>query len=241
MKKRYPFIDVVRGVAIIAMIIFHFLYDLQFLFDQNVIKNDAFWHWVPYGISALFLTVAGIMLSMNYQKKKYNTWRKIIKRSSKIFLFGMVITLVTFFFDFGGKIYFGILHCIALCSLLSFFFYRFSQKFLFFFGFLTVILGIFLGQQSLVLQTPYFFWLFPYYPMAIGPMIDYYPLIPAFGFILLGIFLGKIYSKKTTDFIFTTHAWFAFTKPLQYLGQYSLWIYMLHQPVLYSVLYCLYP
>ncbi len=236
-QKRYWEIDCIRGIAIILMITFHTLYDLQFLFNKNIFTKNNFWSIMPYCISGIFLTISGITLSINYQRKKYSKFTNILYRSSKIFLLGIIITLTTIFFDFGGKIYFGILHCISLATLLSYFFKHTTKKKLLFLGLIFLTVGIYVDQKFWIWHNPYFFWLFPYYNFSIGDMIDYYPLIPSFGFILLGLYIGKIFYKKTTKKVkLPIYPYYFFTKPLQYIGKYSLWIYMLHQPIIYFLL-----
>ena len=74
------------------------------------------------------------------------------------------------------------------------------------------------------------------YPKAID-MVDYYPLIPWFGVVLLGIAVGKwIYPNGTRLFSLPDLGGNAISKALRYLGRNSLVVYLVHQPVLIGLL-----
>jgi uncharacterized membrane protein len=65
------------------------------------------------------------------------------------------------------------------------------------------------------------------------PAVDYFPIVPWLGVVLLGVFLGNVlYGEKARRFplpawgdVFPFHA-------LEFLGRHSLLIYMVHQPLL---------
>jgi len=64
---------------------------------------------------------------------------------------------------------------------------------------------------------------------------DYFPLIPWFGVFLIGAALGKTVYKSRRSLL---------PRPprpifINAAGRYSLWIYLVHQPVIMGVLYLL--
>jgi uncharacterized membrane protein len=151
----------------------------------------------------------------------------------KIFALGLVITLVTWFFPHDGFIVFGILHCIGLSIILGYFFIRYT--------FISFIMGILLVFIGILLQGIFidFYWLFwiglkPYRFYT----LDYFPLLPWFGVVLIGIYIGNIvyqngYGKKILTDKFDN----VFVNGLVYLGRHSLIIYMLHQPIIYVFIF----
>ena len=64
---------------------------------------------------------------------------------------------------------------------------------------------------------------------------DYFPLLPNLGFFLLGAALGRtVYGKKQT-LLPMVNSQNIFLRFLQWCGRQSLWIYLLHQPVLSGI------
>ena len=75
-----------------------------------------------------------------------------------------------------------------------------------------------------------------------GFYLDYFPVIPRFGVVLLGIGVGNLlYTDDRVPALFRQRpSWAMPTVGLQWLGQHSLVIYLLHQPILFGVLWVLY-
>ncbi|MFH2023196.1 MAG: heparan-alpha-glucosaminide N-acetyltransferase domain-containing protein, partial [Candidatus Micrarchaeota archaeon] len=70
--------------------------------------------------------------------------------------------------------------------------------------------------------------------------LDYFPLLPWFGIVLIGMFVGKyFYSKKNTarmDGLVSPAPKFWLVRFFIYLGRKSLLIYLMHQPILICLL-----
>ena len=67
--------------------------------------------------------------------------------------------------------------------------------------------------------------------------LDYFPLLPWFGFVLLGIFVGsRLYAGNERRFGLTVGGDNRAVEGLRYLGRRSLLIYFVHQPVIIAVL-----
>ena len=144
----------------------------------------------------------------------------------------MLVTLVTYFGFERGMVVFGILHLIGFSIMLGSFFARFKYVNLVL-GMLIVVLGLFF--KKIILDTFWFVVLgFPFYGFY---TFDYYPIFPWFGVFLLGLFLGKMFypfGKQKYKF-----SEIGYLKPVSYLGRVSLWVYLIHIPIVYGLVYLL--
>lgn len=211
-KNRYIFLDQLRGIAIVLMIIFHFSYDLNyFRFVEIDFFKDKLWFYFPRLITFIFLTCVGISIAVVHQKKP--KWKKLLRRFLILAGWASVFSAVTYYFFPSRWIYFGILHCIALSSVVAVFFLK-----------IPVIAGL-VGITALALDM--FFGIgLPWIDLP-HPALDYIPFFPWFGAVLFGLFLHRIdfHTLKTDIFPIS---------PLAYLGKHSLLIYLIHQPILFG-------
>jgi len=117
---RIDIIDNIRGFAFIPMCIFHmfFAYDMSNMFTTHLI-NNSFIHILGL-IRNVYILLAGVSLAIAAKDKikthKYYSSR--LKRSLVIFGHAMIITILThaLFPEYGVK--FGVLHFLALSSIL---------------------------------------------------------------------------------------------------------------------------
>jgi uncharacterized membrane protein len=157
---------------------------------------------------------------------------KYLKRGLKIFGYGLIITVITWFYLVEGFVIFGVLHCIGMCIILSYPFlkYRFFNLM---FGLILVSIGIFL--KSLTFDFNWLLWL-GFVPSRFYT-VDYYPLLPWFGVVLVGIFLGNIFYKGyKRQFRLMDLSHLKFVGFFSFLGRHSLVIYLVHQPVLVLII-----
>ncbi len=92
-----------------------------------------------------------------------------------------------------------------------------------------------LQKMSIQVNHPWLVWLGitppRYYP------VDFFPLFPYFGLVLLGVAVGNmVYSKNGRAFSLPDLSELAPIRFLRFLGSHSLPIYMIHQPVLFVIL-----
>ena len=114
-------LDLIRGIAIIMMIMFHLIYDLN-QFGYTIIPLSNFWltsYW-RYLIVFLFLNSVGISLVIAYG----NGYRinKFMKRLSLLGLAALSVSIGTFILFPDAWVYFGILHLIWTGTLIAIFF-----------------------------------------------------------------------------------------------------------------------
>ena len=230
--KRLQFIDLLRGLAIVLMVLYHGAYDLTFYhlarFD---FYNDPFWLDARTVIVSLFLSLVGVSLVL--ASTHSINWRRYSKRMAWLLVCAGLITLSSYFMFPGRTIVFGILHFIAMASLLGLLFTAHPW--------LSLISGIGLILAGNLFSHP----LFDYPSLHwIGLMTfrpateDYVPLLPWMGMVLLGISAGHLLEKTTAGKqLLCSYLPFGFARILALAGRHSLLIYMLHQPVLLALLW----
>jgi uncharacterized membrane protein len=214
-KQRYEFIDLIRGFTVFLMIIFHFCYDLHaFRFVTIDFINDKFWWTFPRVIVFIFFIAVGMSLSLSHCRAI--KWRSFNQRLTKLVAYAVIISLVTYFAFPKGWIYFGTLHCIALASIIALPLVNRPR--------------IALVATILCLAPEAFGYGIPFFKMA-HRSLDYISLFPWLGIVTLGIFLYHRGLHRLSVPAFPGK------KTLQWLGKHSLKVYLLHQPILFSLVY----
>ncbi len=236
--QRYWEIDLLRGLAVMMMITFHTLFNLEFFGEYPFILDTGFWFYFQQATAGLFFLIAGVALTLTHARALSNAragdrsfWR-FFRRGGKIFAWGMVITVVTWFFLREGYVVFGVLHCIGVSIILA---YPFLKQPLWALpvGFLCLIIGNYL--DNFTFSFPWLLWL-GFIPERFYT-VDYFPLLPWFGLFLLGLFLGGLlYPSGLRRFSLPDCPGFPLLRGVMFLGRHSLVIYLLHQPVLLALL-----
>lgn len=234
--KRFWEVDFLRGLAVVFMIIFHFLYDLNYfdIYKINLYSGPILVYL--YFIGSTFLLLVGVSLTLSYSRiekilSKKEIHLKFIKRGLMIFSLGLFITLVSWLYLGEGFIIFGVLHCIGISIMLAIPFLRYRYMNLLF-GIILIILGIILKNFTFDFNYLVFLGFTPnqFYT------VDYFPLLPWFGVVLVGIFIGNcLYVNNKRQFSLKNLDKFRFIRFFGYLGRHSLIIYFIHQPVMLAL------
>ena len=233
--SRYQEVDMVRGIAILMMVLFHTLFDLNYFRIYSLEIYDGFWYYFAFTTASLFLLVVGISLTISRARaqSKYSGSRlalKFIYRGAGILLLGLLVTFGTWWYLGEGFIVFGILHLIGISIMISPLFFRFKTGNIVV-GLLFVVIGYFLATIS----GPA--WLLP---LGIHPpdfwSVDYEPLFPWTGMVLIGMGLGEyLYPRGVRRFTLPAIPQ-SFVQPLTFLGRHSLILYLVHQPIIILLL-----
>jgi len=237
-KKRFWEVDFLRGTAIVMMIIFHFLYDLDYFGVLELNLFFGFWRYFAYATASIFIFLVGVSLTLSYsrtvkEKTGKELFTKYLFRGIKIFSWGIVITLITFIFLPDGVILFGVLHLIGISVILAYPFIKYTCRNLVI-GILFILTGLYIEGLSFNSMWLLFLGLRP----ESFHTYDYFPLLPWFGVVLVGIFAGNIlYSGYKRKFGIPEISNFIFIKILCFSGRHSLLIYLIHQPILVALLY----
>jgi uncharacterized membrane protein len=237
-KGRIWEIDFLRGIAVIMMIVFHFLYDLNYFLGYSFLLNAGFWLLFARITAGIFVFLVGVSLTLSYSRIKEKMWsieitKKYVKRGVGIFIWGLLITVLTWLFlDGNGTIWFGVLHLIGISIILARPLLRFRLLNLLL-GATIVIIGYAIGTVG-----SNNLWLLPLgVRTAAFYTLDYLPILPWFGVVLLGLFFGNlVYAKGKSRFKLSDKT-SKNIRPCCFLGRHSLAIYLLHQPVLIGLIH----
>lgn len=236
--RRVHLMDELRGVLIIGVVLYHLLYDLAVLFPVGIPWMFSDWMNSVRNICAgALIVVSGI--SCHYTR---SNWR----RGLRAFGLGMLLTVVTALFIPSQLILFGILHFFGSMMMLYALLQPLLEKvptmagllgstLLFFLtwpifsGFIRV-LGVTVYLPEFLYNKPL---LFPLGFACQGiASADYYPLIP-WGFLFLaGSFFGRyVRAGRLPEFCYRSHL-----SLLARIGNHTMLIYLVHQPVIYGLL-----
>ena len=233
--SRYPEIDLLRGIAIVMMIVFHFVFDLAFLRIVPFDVSDGFWRYFAYATASLFLLVAGISLAISHARAASRIHGraltvKFVKRGAGIFCCGLLVTLATWWYLQEGFVIFGILHLIGVAVMLSPLFFRFRT-----WNAAIGIAFILLGWILATIPGPAGLMVFGIHPLTFWS-VDYTPIFPWMGLVLIGMAAGE-FAYPGGERRWTLPAFPArYVFPLTFLGRHSLIIYLVHQPLIILVL-----
>ena len=240
---RYNRIDNLRAISIISMVLYHAAWDLVFLYNFNWpwYKSLAGFVW-QQSICWSFILISGFCHSMS---------RKPLKNAFKVFLCGLLVSLVTWIFTPNIRITFGILTFLGsagiICSVLdkalakvnSFLGLSLS---IFLFGFCRNInigsLGFFNFELFKLPSALYsnYFTSFLGMPHKAFYSTDYFSLFPWFFLYLSGFYLHKILKVNNRMSCLKGKQ----LKALSFLSKNSLLIYLLHQPLLSALFYLIF-
>lgn len=243
-KVRYPKLDMIRGLCLISMILYHTVWDLVYIYEFN-------WAWYrsvgafvwQQSICWTFILLAGFCLPLGTQP---------IRRGAIVFGGGALITAVTLILMPGQRIVFGVLTLLGSSMILvgvfdkalrkmmmkipavlgmigSFllfaFTYSVNDKFVGFFGVKLIELPRMLYRN--------YFTTFLGFPKGGFFSTDYFSIVPWIFLFLTGYFAHfMVMNTGACDFLKKGNCQF-----FSWMGRHSLLIYMLHQPVIYGILW----
>ncbi len=233
-KSRIEIIDVARGGALVAMAVYHFGWDLEFFgyMDAGTTVTGG-WRLFARAIATSFLFLVGVSLFLAHEK--HIRWKGFLKRLAMVTVAAGAISAATWFAFPQGFIFFGILHHIAVASLLGLAFLRFPAW---------LLLGLAAGLVAAphifsapFFDTPALWWigLSTFRP----PSNDYVPLLPWFGAVIAGIATARIARDTGALHSIALLKPGNWQKPLAFAGRHSLAFYLLHQPVLIACVWVL--
>ena len=208
-KERITEIDVLRTIAIVMMIIYHTAFDLRSFYSWDIDLYGTQWEAFRIITVSLFLITSGVSSQLS---------RRPVKRALTVLSFALLVSIGTYAYDPKTFIYFGILHCIGLGMLLLIPLKKMKEW--------NIALGIIIILFPL---SSYHF------PLPIRPTLDYYPLFPWVGLMMIGAGIGHFLYIRNS-FIIQNSQFTILALP----GRHALPIYMIHQPILLGVFYAVF-
>lgn len=235
MHRRFEELDLLRGIGVILMIIFHFAFDLDFFKIAQIDTHRGLWLAMARIIQFIFIGTTGITLAITAERDgvKKEWYRRRCTQALKLFVLALVITLITKLLTGDLTITFGILHFYGAAIILALPLMKLKIW--------NALIGawIFVVSPSITLlqsDNPLLI------PLGITrpdyTALDYFPLLPWFGLFLIGVAAGGyLYKNNMRRFDVS----FGLPNPLKIflksVGRKSLILYLIHQPILLGILW----
>ncbi len=246
---RYQLLDTLRGFSLVSMILFHACWDLVYLFgyDWPWYKGTPGYLW-QQSICWMFILISGFCMGLKQERRAL--WRDC-KRGLIVLAAGILITIATLLFSPQTKIIFGVLFFLGISMILTAMLRTAFRKIPPFIGMLCVGVLFFvlrnindgnLGFEGIVLcHLPNFLYEQGLLATFFGFQdknffsTDYFSLIPWYFLFLAGYFLCRCFLEKNSSA--TLPEFFKKGIPVfKIIGQHSLPVYLLHQPVILLLL-----
>jgi len=228
---RFDAVDIVRGLAIAGVVLFHIVWDLEFAgFISGVARHPV---WLLFGrcLAGGFMLLVGVSLVLAH-RSGFRT-RPFLKRLVLIALAAAAISAVTWFAFPKSFVYFGILHAIAATSLIGLCFIRAPAWASAAAG--IAVFALPFVTSSEIFDTRWLAWIG--FASHVPPSNDFVPIFPWSGLTLIGMAMtawmlrgggGERLARVRSDG--------TLAKGLAWMGRKSLLIYLLHQPILLAII-----
>lgn len=263
---RYVLVDALRGVAVVMMLVFHLVWDLDH-FGGFLDTHVFFWRAWQETIVALFTVIFGVSLvlrrlrlqRLNGQEPIMRVWRSYGLRTAVLLTWAVLISLATIL-ALGEErfVRFGMIHLFGVTTLVCYPLLRFRWLNL---GLGSLVLGVGIALE-IPDAKPGAWWLEWLVPTG-GQAVDSAPVFPVAGGVFIGVFLGNLMVspdpwlprhtgdgttqngngaetsqlKRLDDRLRGLPGWVGWIcRGLVLLGQNSLLIYLAHQPILLGLL-----
>ena len=247
-KERAWELDFLRGIALLMMLFMHMSWDVRYEFGADVfsyLTKGWFWSFIHPVIVVLFVSVSGICCTLS---------RNNVKRGLKLLGATLALTIGTVLITYIGHveclIIFNVL-AVLTCGIFLYALISFIEKKG---GIDPNIVNVIMGLTGLFIvicgcnihymdySTDSLLFLPVGFEINKAPwMADYMPLFPWLGVFLIGCVIGRLcYKDKKTVFPVRGKVMKAISRPIEFIGRHSLIIYLVHQPVVYGILYVIF-
>lgn len=233
--KRYDEIDILKGIAVICMIIFHFFYFPNQYGFKEIEYDTSSLKFIAKVAQIIFITCVGINLV--FAKKKNRDPNIHLQRVMKIAFYAILMSLFTYHVFKEKYVKFGILHFVAFSSLVLFMFVDNvdTMKIITTVVFVIYLLNHFKPELFRSIPQPFAF-IGGFYNDRYSA-VDHFPIMPWILLICLGTFIGNHLVNSTIDTpSFVTNN--IVSNTLKNIGKRSLEIYAVHWAILY-VIFCI--
>lgn len=243
-SRRYRIPDILRGITLLSMTGYHLMWDLVYLYGVRAPWYRSYIGYIwQQSICWSFILLSGFCWGLG---------KRPLRRGIYVSLCGALVTIATVIFMPEQRVVFGVLTFLGAAMLLMIPTEKLTRNLppaiglsasaLLFFLIRNVNLGT-LGFEGLELaQLPDSLYqnlltTFLGFPGPDFASTDYFSLLPWFFLFSAGHFLRRLLQpvmersrQPKTDGLL-----YSLSKPLVWLGQHSLLLYMLHQPIIYGI------
>ncbi|WP_034854779.1 heparan-alpha-glucosaminide N-acetyltransferase [Sinorhizobium sojae] len=233
--QRIALLDALRGLALVAMALYHFVWDLEFFgYVAAGTAGTGGWRLFARLIATSFLFLAGYSLVLGHAAKFRP--QMFARRFARIAGAAALITVATWFAFPASFIFFGILHAIAAASLVGLLFLRLPAFVTFLAAAAAFIAPLYL--RSPVFDIPALWWVG--LSETVPRSNDYVPMLPWLAPFLAGLGTAQLLHPMLTS---RRSAMESRGKPKLWIrllavgGRHSLAIYLIHQPLLIGLVY----
>ena len=226
--ERFDRLDALRGAAVVWMVAFHFVFDLNhFGFVRQNFYEDPFWTVQRTCIVSMFLFCAGLGQAVALGQGQ--RWPRFWRRWAQVAGCALLVTAGSWFVFPRSYISFGVLHGIAVMLVLV----RLlgpAGRWLWPLGAVAIALPWVVQHPWFDTRATNWIGLVTRKPVT----EDYVPLLPWLGVMLWGVAAGQalLAGRRQT----LSGALPAPLQGLAVLGRWSLTVYMVHQPLFFAVL-----
>lgn len=225
-KERIWELDALRGLCILCVVAIHTIFDLVYFAGVQLSLPPVYVFIQQYG-GVIFVVLSGCCATLGARS---------FRRGVIVFACGMLISAVTagmYLLRFAAQdviVYFGVLHLLGVCMMVYPLYKKLPTQALLFMGVGLVVAGYLIAGT--LVECKFLFPLGLCYPGFVSS--DYFPLLPHLGWFMLGTCVGRtLYRDKKT----LLPGAFGASLPMRALswcGQQSLFIYLLHQPLVFG-------
>lgn len=239
MPVRYHFVDALRGLALVNMVLYHLIYDINTVYGlQTQWMNAPIVRFWQLAICWRFILIAGFSWQWG---ARHNT-----RRGLKLNLYGLLISFATVLILPNHAIWFGILNFLGCAILLHGLLAPLTNRLSPLTGIIVALaLHFFFRDLQLGVIGPG--WDLPNVlytsllgtPFGLAPVYftstDYFPLIPWYPVFLCGTYLYRLFQQCPNCQMCAR----TYVPLLSTMGRHSIAIYLLHQPVCLLLCYLL--
>lgn len=230
---RIPALDIARTLALGAMVLFHFVFDLEmFGHVPRGTATTGIWRALAVATAGSFLFLAGVGLWLAHGTGI--RWSAFWRRFAKVGGAAILVTIATYIAFPHAFVFFGILHSIALCSLLGLAALRLPVWAVAILAVVVFYLPDFASSSAF--DAPIWWW--TGLQTRLLSSVDYEPIFPWFAPFLAGLAVSKFATQAGIWARLSTPAPSRIAHLAGLPGRHSLLIYLIHQPILIGLVWC---
>lgn len=230
---RWPLLDVLRTLALLNMLAFYVLLDLQLV--RGLAADGEWLRWAKLWqqlICSAFIVLSGMCFAMG---------RDHLRRGLELNLLGLAVTAFTWLFTPEHAVYYGVLTFLGMAMWLSHYVKRYLLElpamtamvmcYVSYSLFRNLDSGVMRCSGKIVLHWPQ--WLYTDWLALLGfhspgfASADYVPLLPNIFLFWFGVYAFRLLHAERREYL-SRYNFAVLTQP----GKLSLTLYLLHPPVL---------